>query len=105
MGNVIGSLLSGFAQAVEKLFGSPLEFLTGKSCRLCAEPVSSFNPVSSVHAAVSPGRSLKLSRRLLDEAPMIDASRHRLRLKFSRHVTFFTAVRKRPNTDQLSEPI
>ncbi|KAK2992063.1 hypothetical protein RJ640_016993 [Escallonia rubra] len=32
MGNVIGSLLSGFAQAVEKLFGSPIDFLAGKSC-------------------------------------------------------------------------
>ncbi|XAR62824.1 hypothetical protein NMG60_11017707 [Bertholletia excelsa] len=32
MGNVIDSLLSGFGHAINKLLGSPLDFLSGKSC-------------------------------------------------------------------------
>ncbi|KAJ9673568.1 hypothetical protein PVL29_023252 [Vitis rotundifolia] len=32
MGNVIGSFLSGFARVIGDLFGSPLDFLSGKSC-------------------------------------------------------------------------
>lgn len=34
MGNVASSLASGFFSAIGKVFGSPLDFLFGKSCRL-----------------------------------------------------------------------
>ncbi|WMV53968.1 hypothetical protein MTR67_047353 [Solanum verrucosum] len=33
MGNVMGALLSGFGDIVGKLFGHPLDFLSGKACR------------------------------------------------------------------------
>ncbi|KAK6277293.1 hypothetical protein POUND7_017616 [Theobroma cacao] len=32
MGNVISSFFSGFTDAIAKLFGSPIDFLAGKSC-------------------------------------------------------------------------
>uniref|UniRef100_A0A3Q7JKC7 Uncharacterized protein n=1 Tax=Solanum lycopersicum TaxID=4081 RepID=A0A3Q7JKC7_SOLLC len=32
MGNVMGTLLSGFGDIVGKLFGHPLDFLSGKTC-------------------------------------------------------------------------
>jgi len=33
MGNVIESFASGLGQGIGKLFNSPIEFLSGKSCR------------------------------------------------------------------------
>ncbi|KAG8378243.1 hypothetical protein BUALT_Bualt08G0117400 [Buddleja alternifolia] len=33
MGNAIGSFFSGFSQVVGKIFGHPLDFLSGKSCK------------------------------------------------------------------------
>lgn len=33
MGNIIGSFFSGFIKVIGDLFGSPLDFLSGKSCR------------------------------------------------------------------------
>lgn len=33
MGDAIGSYVSGFGKVVGELFGSPQDFLSGKSCR------------------------------------------------------------------------
>ncbi|KAI5405952.1 uncharacterized protein LOC127082834 [Lathyrus oleraceus] len=42
MGNVIDSFASGFGEAVGKLFNSPLEFLSGKSCSSVCGPTWDF---------------------------------------------------------------
>ncbi|KAL5075970.1 hypothetical protein RYX36_014954 [Vicia faba] len=42
MGNVIDSFASGFGEAVGKLFNSPLEFLSGKSCSSICGPTWDF---------------------------------------------------------------
>ncbi|KAK4352652.1 hypothetical protein RND71_028170 [Anisodus tanguticus] len=35
MGNVMGTLLSGFGEILGKLLGHPLDFLSGKACSMC----------------------------------------------------------------------
>ncbi|XVE55296.1 hypothetical protein DITRI_Ditri03aG0147600 [Diplodiscus trichospermus] len=42
MGNVINSVFSGFIDAIGKLFGSPLDFLAGKSCSSVCGPTWDF---------------------------------------------------------------
>ncbi|KAE9608982.1 hypothetical protein Lalb_Chr08g0241421 [Lupinus albus] len=42
MGNVIDSFASGFGEAVGKLFNSPIEFLSGKSCSSVCGPTWDF---------------------------------------------------------------
>ncbi|XVF36955.1 hypothetical protein REPUB_Repub19eG0103300 [Reevesia pubescens] len=42
MGDVISSVFSGFIDAINKLFGSPLDFLAGKSCSSVCGPTWDF---------------------------------------------------------------
>nr|XP_033510923.1 uncharacterized protein LOC104091991 isoform X2 [Nicotiana tomentosiformis] len=42
MGNVIGTVLSGFGEILGKLLGHPLDFLAGKACSSVCAPTWDF---------------------------------------------------------------
>ncbi|CAH2033553.1 unnamed protein product [Thlaspi arvense] len=64
MGNVMDSFFTGFFHSMGNFFGSPLDFLSGKSCRVGVrkDHRTSDSGLSQHAVGVGPGHGIKVSR-------------------------------------------